>query len=461
MQTFHISRAFHRILRHHRRIIYLSLGFLATILLAIPVPAWSQQILAPTSNPTPAQDVIAMEEKFAGEFEDYFGQDLADVTKGANAIAATLRQMGAETGTTPAVLWVMPRMTHLHLVLTTANSEITIRDLYDVTKPEIVEVAQQFQQDLKIIRDHRYLQSAQQLHKWIIEPFEAEFLKPEGIDTLLVCLGDGVRGLPLSALHDGDQFLVEKYSLTRIPAFNLIQTDYAAIEPGQVLAMGASEFEAHSPLPAVPVELSRILWELRAATSPNGEWQGRSFLNQDFVLPTLTSLLSTQSFDIVHLATHAEFRPGDPEDSYIQFWDTRLTLDQMREVGWNTPSVELLVLSACNTALGDSKAELGFAGLALKSGVKSAIASLWYVSDAGTLALMSELYRQLPLATTKAEALRQTQLRMLKGDVHFEGGSLVVSRGTIELPDTLSGNESLNLSHPFYWSSFSMISSPW
>ncbi|MEB3213902.1 MAG: CHAT domain-containing protein [Leptolyngbyaceae bacterium] len=461
MQSFSLIPQFRRILKAHRLLAFLATSVLTALLVVLSLAAEAQQSAPEMPMLTSSEDVFEMEQKFAGEFATYFGQDLAEVTQGTEAIATTLGRIGAETGTRPAVLWVMPRPTHLHLVLTIANGETIIRDLFDVPQPKIVEVAKQFQQDLKIIRDDRYLETAQQLHEWLIEPFEAEFLEPEGIDTLLLCLGDGVRGLPISALHDGERFLVEKYSLTRIPAFNLIKTEYAAIAPGQILAMGASEFEEHSPLPAVPVELSRILWELRIATPDSEAWQGRSFLNQDFVLPTLNNLLSTQSFDIVHLATHAEFRPGVPKDSYIQFWDTRLTLDKMREVGWSTPPLELLVLSACNTALGDSKAELGFAGLALQAGVKSALASLWYVSDAGTLALMSEFYRQLPLSSTKAEALRQAQLRMLKGEVHFEGDALVISRGPIELPDTLSGNDGLDLTHPFYWSSFSMISSPW
>ncbi|MEM7772238.1 MAG: CHAT domain-containing protein [Cyanobacteria bacterium P01_E01_bin.6] len=462
MQPFRsFAHALRSILKRYRFTVLIAAGLLLPLLIALPRPGWSQQS-EPESMPlTISEKVMAMERRLEGEFETYFGQNLADVTQDPSDIAATLGQIGEETGTAPAVLWVMPRMTHLHLVLTTANGETIIRDLYDVPKSTVVSVTQQFQRDLKVIRDNRYLQSAQQLHEWIIEPIEAEFLEPEGIDTLLVCLGDGVRGLPLSALHDGEQFLVEKYSISQIPAFNLIQTEYAAIEPGQILAMGASEFENQSPLPAVPIELSRILWELRVATPNNEDWQGRSFLNQGFVLPTLNELLASQSFDIVHLATHAEFRPGDPQDSYIQFWDTQLTLDKMREVGWNTPSIELLVLSACNTALGDSKAELGFAGLALQSGVKSALASFWYVSDAGTLALMSEFYRQLPLASTKAEALRQAQIRMLRGDIRFEEGSLVVSRGPIDLPEELSGNDSLDLSHPIYWASFTMISSPW
>ena len=96
--------------------------------------------------------------------------------------------------------------------------------------------------------------------------------------------------------------------------------------------------------------------------------------------------MSRKSYDIVHLATHAEFKPGRPENSYIQLWDQQLTLEDVDNLDWQLPNLELLVLSACETAVGDSDAELGFAGLALRAGVKSAVASLWDVSDVGTLA---------------------------------------------------------------------------
>jgi CHAT domain-containing protein len=104
---------------------------------------------------------------------------------------------------------------------------------------------------------------------------------------------------------------------------------------------------------------------------------------------------------------------------------------------------------------------MGFAGLALQSGVRSALASLWYVSDAGTLALMSEFYQQLKNIPLKAEALRQTQIAMLKGKVYLRERQLVNSRGDISLPPALAESQETNLSHPFYWASFTLIGSPW
>lgn len=124
-------------------------------------------------------------------------------------------------------------------------------------------------------------------------------------------------------------------------------------------------------------------------------------------------------------------------------------------------SVELLVLSACRTAIGDDLAELGFAGLTLQSGAKSALASIWNVSDTGTLALMSEFYRQLRTTSTKAEALRQAQLKMLRGEVHVEEDQLRLSQGHVALPDELIYEEISDLSAPYYWAGFTMIGSPW
>ncbi len=118
-------------------------------------------------------------------------------------------------------------------------------------------------------------------------------------------------------------------------------------------------------------------------------------------------------------------------------------------------------MSAGKTAIGDRDAELGFAGLAVSAGVKSAIASLWFVSDEGTLALMSQLYRQLRTSPTKAEALRQAQIAMIRGQVRLEKGQLQTPRGNIKLPPQLADLGKRNLAHPYYWSAFTIVGSPW
>ena len=344
-------------------------------------------------------------------------------------------------------------------MLITPSGEPIVRDLYDVPDDLLRQTVDDFYLEMHDTPD--YMSAAQKLHDWIIEPFEDEFLKTAEIDTLLFCLGNGLRSLPVAALYDGEQFLVEKYAATRIPAFNLIQTDYSPLVNGEVLAMGASEFQSMNPLPAVPMELSNILetWELPGADDHTRG--GRIFLNPDFTLANLEQQLQDASPSVVHLATHAVFNRGKAEESYIQLWDEPLLLNNLREINWREPSVELLVLSACRTAIGDDTAELGFAGLTLQSGVKSAVASIWNVSDTGTLVLMSEFYEQLGNVTTKAEALRQAQLKMLKGEVLIEDGQLQLSQRSLALSDEWTREEVSDLSSPYYWAAFTMVGSPW
>ena len=120
-----------------------------------------------------------------------------------------------------------------------------------------------------------------------------------------------------------------------------------------------------------------------------------------------------------------------------------------------------MVLSACETALGNEDAEYGFAGLAMQAGVKSALASLWAIEDVGTVILMSEFYQQLHSTTVKAEALREAQLRMLQQQVFVEGSRIRGSAVEVNLPEIAIHPEARDFSHPFYWAGFTIIGNPW
>jgi CHAT domain-containing protein len=237
-----------------------------------------------------------------------------------------------------------------------------------------------------------------------------------------------------------------------MPSLSLTDTRYVDLRKTQVLAMGVEKFRDQRDLPAVPLELSAIVGKL---------WTGKTFLNENFTLQNLKTARKFQPFGIIHLATHGEFQAGQLANSYIQLWDGKLPIDQLRQLDWGNPPVELLVLSACRTALGDEQAELGFAGLAVKAGVKSALGSLWSVSDEGTLALMTKFYEQLKQAPIKAEALRRAQLAMIKGDVQLQNGKLVTKNSKLDLPPELAKLGDKDLSHPYYWSSFTLIGNPW
>ncbi|HAG80231.1 MAG TPA: hypothetical protein DCL61_03445 [Cyanobacteria bacterium UBA12227] len=306
-----------------------------------------------------------------------------------------------------------------------------------------------FLYQLLFLRD--YLTPSKQLYQWLIAPLEKD-LKAQQINNLAFVMDAGLRSLPMAALHDGNSYIVERYSIGLMPSLSLTDTRYVDVRNLQVLAMGASQFTDQNPLPAVPVELSTIVGQI---------WQGKSFLNETFTLDNLKAARASQPFGILHLATHGEFKPGKPSDSYIQFEDTKLQLDQLRELGLNNPPVELLVLSACRSALGDEEAELGFTGLAVQAGVKSALGSLWYVSDEGTLGLMTQFYQHLKEAPIKAEALRQAQLALIRGEVQLQNGQLITRNSSIPLPPESAQQGNKILTHPYYWSAFTLVGNPW
>ncbi|HAX80585.1 MAG TPA: CHAT domain-containing protein [Cyanobacteria bacterium UBA11372] len=414
----------------------------------------SAPLETPQEQPNLTSMVPQIEQTWEKQFEDYFRRSFPERSITVNDIADTLNRLAIQTKTKPALLYVVPRDKQLELVLIAPGNPPIYKRVEAANRKALLAQAKEFSLTISApnLEDKSsYLPPAQQLYQWIIAPVERD-LQAQGIDTLIFCMGVGLRSLPLAALHDGQKFLIEKYSITRIPAFKLTDTIYTNLHNSPVLAMGASVFKEQNPLPAVPVELSAIAQNI---------WHGRSFLNQEFTEDNLRIQRQQQPFKIIHLATHADFLPGKPSDSYIQFWDRKLTLDKIGQLGLNNPPVELLVLSACKTAIGNEEAELGFAGLAVQAGVKSAVASLWYVSDAGTLALMTEFYRHLQTAPIKAAALQKAQIAMISGQIRLENGQLQSPNGRISLPPALAKHKNENLSHPYYWAAFTVVGSPW
>jgi CHAT domain-containing protein len=403
-----------------------------------------------------SQATFFIDSLYTKQVGSYINQETPGDLQSITAIQERITTISSQTGKKPAIIYVFSRPEQLDLIIVPLRG-IPIHKRIPAAKRETLrQVVAKLKSELlspSKINTQSYLPASQQLYEWIMAPLEAD-LKAQGIDTLVFSMDAGLRTLPLAALHDGSQFLVEKYSIGLIPSVNLTDTNYESVKNAEVLAMGASQFTNNQPLLAVPAELNVIA----------SEWKGESFLNQSFTLNNLRSQRAAQDYQIIHLATHGEFKPGVPSNSYIQLSDTRLTIDRVRELGWNQPpKVELLVLSACKTAVGDEGVELGFAGLAVQAGVKSVLASLWYVSDEGTLGLMAQFYHHLKVAPIKAEALRQAQIAMIKGQVRVENGRLILSNlnKELELPPELANLGNENLSHPYYWSAFTMIGSPW
>jgi filamentous hemagglutinin family protein len=295
-----------------------------------------------------------------------------------------------------------------------------------------------------------YLIPAQSLYGWLVAPLE-EALTAANIGHVSFILDEGLRSLPLATLHDGEQFMIENYSVGLMPSLSLTDTRIGNIRNASVLAMGASEFTDQPPLPAVPLELGAI----------NNLWSGEQYLNETFTPERVVQERSADPYPVLHLATHGQFNNDGLDNSYIQFWNRRLSLDELPQLQLSDPAVELLVLSACRTVLGGEEAELGFAGLAIQSGAKTAIAALWQVSDLETAGLMAELYTHLGQVSYKAEALRQAQLAMLRGEVTVQDGMLTWSGGQAALPPDLAASHFRDTRHPYYWSAFTLVGSPW
>ncbi|BAQ62332.1 hypothetical protein GM3708_2738 [Geminocystis sp. NIES-3708] len=424
----------------------------------------AQQIPDDSKEAMLSKNMLKMEQRLEKEYEDYFQRDIVNSEKSSLEISAILAKLDQQTGTNSAVIWVTPEEKYLHLVYLTKSGKIIVKDIEDASFNKLTQTVKDFYTEINQINNPINLTQAQQLYEWIIKPYQEEFLDKDNINNLLFCLENGVRLLPLVALHDGNNFLIEKYNITRIPAFNLIIPQYQSLKNPQVLAMGASNFPDQDPLPAVTLELENIMKRLQNNYHISSSRSSEVLLNEEFTLSNMQKQLQGNSFNIIHLATHANFNQGNPNNSYIQFWDQKLTLDKMASFPWQT-APDLLVLSACNTAFGDRNAELGFTGVALQSGVKSALGSLWSVSDLGTFALITEFYEQLINQSaqnlTKTQALRKAQNLLLQEKIYFQDNRLITPHGNIELPETLGLKGKITLSHPFYWGGFTLISNPW
>lgn len=323
-----------------------------------------------------------------------------------------------------------------------------------ITAAEMRAASQEF---LRRVRNPRALvagvqQAGAQFYDWLVRPGE-QAIANSGLKTL-VFVPDGVlRNLPLATLYDGERYLIEKYGVAVAPTLQLLEAGTLEGESLTALMGGLSQsVQGFSPLPGVEAELQQ-LQDIVAADV---------ILNDSFTSEAIAERIREVPFPIVHLATHGEFS-SNVEDTYILTWSDRLTINELQQllqsadVDRDQP-IELLVLSACRTAVGDDRAALGLAGVAVRSGARSTIASLWYVSDDATFRLMVGLYANLARpGVTKAEALRQAQIALINGATEFvtgggeRGPTRTISVGNSADPITR------DLAHPYYWGAFTLI----
>ncbi|NEO85352.1 MAG: CHAT domain-containing protein [Spirulina sp. SIO3F2] len=398
------------------------------------------------ANSQICEAAAALDNYYTQEFNQHFGRFQVTQPK----TCAELQQRLPDDA---ALLYLFAQTDKVHLISLRSEGE-PMHYERPIPRMAIVEQVTGLQQAITnpvLRRSEQFLAPAQTLYQWVVEPLLSEFAAHD-IRNILFSLDEGVRTLPIAALHNGQEFLLEDYQTTLIPSLSLTPTHHSRLANASVLALGISAFEQFAPLPAVPVELASIK-EQFPSTASLSEAQA--------TLVNFQRQLQQSPSQVVHLATHGNFRPGQMQNSYIQFWDGRLNLAQIEQVDWSMADVELLVLSACQTALGDKAVEYGFAGLAVQAEAGAAVAGLWSAHDAATLALMSEFYRQLSLGLPKGEALRQAQLALLNGTVRLENKQLIGVSKDIPLPQALQELGDRTFWHPYYWSAFTLIGNPW
>jgi CHAT domain-containing protein len=254
---------------------------------------------------------------------------------------------------------------------------------------------------------------SQQFYDWLIRP-EATAIEDNQVETLVFVLDGALRSIPMAALFDGEQYLIEKYAVAIAPGLQLPDPKPLENRDLKALVAGLSEArENFPPLSYVETEVEQI----------QADVPSQVLLNQSFTRDNFQRSLDSDNFSIVHIATHGQFS-SNAQDTFILAWDDPINVNELgsllqtRDIT-NPEPIELLVLSACRTAVGDRRATLGLAGVAVRAGARSTIASLWSLDDNSGAVLMSQFYQELTQnPVSKAEALRRAQ-RTLIADANY------------------------------------------
>jgi len=410
--------------------------------------------------------VAVVDEKFSNAYEQHFGFTTSQSVK-LEQIQIKLKQLKQLRGINSALIYAsfvpkgedltskasaLPRSDdQLQLILVRSTGEPIVKQI-PVSRAEVVSQAKLFRLSVADSEDaHSFIPLARQMYGWLVAPLEAD-LQVAQISNLVFCLDEGLRTIPIAALMNQQQFLIEQYSVSVIPSAILANLEVSQPSISNILAMGAERFKTKESLPAVSLELQAISSQFSNPLIA---------LNEAFTLENLLRSQQQHRPEMLHLATHAEFKSGAPENSYIQLWDTKLTLDQVKSLNWKAMNLTLLTLSACTTAVNSREAELGFAGLASVAGVRSSLGSLWRVSDVGTLVLMNEFYRQLKPSTILATTLQKAQLSLLRGETHIDHATMRSLQKNQLITTVVNKIQPTQFSHPFYWSAFTLVGNPW
>jgi CHAT domain-containing protein len=344
-----------------------------------------------------ARDVV---ERFkAAELEDYFQDDCV-----ASLKAKTTGIDRLEPHTAALYPILLSDRAELLLSLNDGLKQVTV----PVGAAAIIETAHRLRPQLEKRTTSRFLTDARQLYDWLIRPLEDE-LAARGIDTLVVVPDGPLRGIPFAGLHDGQKFLIERFAVAVTPGLNLLEPRPLAISQSRLLLAGLTDpVQGFPALPFVADELSAI----------GGRYGGDLLKDQQFRQHAVQDALTSVPYSVIHIASHGKFE-NEARDSFLLTYDGRLTMNDLERLvklsEFRREPVELLTLSACQTAAGDDRAALGLAGIAIKAGARSALATLWFVNDQASGLLVGEFYNQLSdRSINKAKALQRAQLFLLK-----------------------------------------------
>ncbi len=365
---------------------------------AARTPEQTQQLLALVRD--------TVETSHAAELQDYFRDDCV----------ATARAHHGDMS-------VPGRTAVLYPILLPDRIELLLQTDRGFTRHGIAVPAERLTREIRSFRrlvqdrgSRSYLGSAQTLYGWLIAPVQQELLAAD-VTTLIVVPDGPLRTIPLAALHDGTHFLVDRYAVAVTPGMEL--TDVRPSDRGKVslLSMGmTSSVQGFPPLQNAATEVEHL----------NQMYGGRYLLDQQFLVPSMEREMKSKEFGIVHIASHGVL-DRDVKDSFVLAYDGKISMDRLSQlVGlhqYREAPLDLLTLSACDTAAEDDRAALGLSGIAIKSGARSALASLWVSDDTATVSLVEEFYRQLQDSTvSKAVALQRAQQKVLSEPGHSHPG---------------------------------------
>ncbi|MBD2187706.1 CHAT domain-containing protein [Pseudanabaena mucicola] len=403
-------------------------------------------ICNPTSVVT-TTTIETVDKKVTQEVCEYTGSCESTPTVTLSFVQDLLRQAEKVTESNTALIYPNIFSDRLEiLVVPSSGKEIrkVVRNNNKSGKADIDETVLDLLSAIRDPNSEDYLQPSQKLYQLLISPIEQD-LEVAEVKTLIFVLDGSLRSVPIAALHDGEKFLVQKYAMATVPSMALVNLQIPDRRRNSILAMGLTEeMQGFSEIPNVATEIDTITSKIL---------NGKVFLNKDFTIANLVKEQQQGNYGIVHLATHAQFLSPKIDGAFIQLWNERLSLEQLRTLQVGQEAIEMLTLSACQTAVGQN---LGLSGVAIIYRAKSVLASLWEVDDAGTTPLMLDFYRNYPTSKSKAIALQNAQIAMIEGNVRVENQQIV---GIPQLAPVQLANlsEDIDLKHPYFWSSFILV----